>query len=209
MSELRLKRRGQHGQNKTEQPDHYASPGDSIAVVLAQTRDHHAHLGHDRRAITLRGSGLPMDWYQSCASGTVSMLSMSIHGVRMFIERIFSRGRHGQESKEGKENCEGSHQEGGKEDIQEKEVIWSTTNRVPLPGPEASENSPKDLNSRLRPSKCRGTTWQGRTFVQTAARSSGFCLDLTHSPNRSADPQVGVQLLSALLPNEDHENAQR
>jgi hypothetical protein len=32
-------------------------------------------------------------------------------------------------------------------------------------------------------------------------------LDLSNSPNRSADPQVDVQLPSALLPNDDHENA--
>ena len=148
-------------------------------------------------------------WHQFCCCDIGLNVVHVDHGVCMFTEPVYKRGRHGQESEEGKEDREGSHQEGGKEDFQEKEVIWSTTNRVPLPGPEASENSPKDLNSRLRPSKCRGTTWQGRTFVQTAARSSGFCLDLTHSPNRSADPQVGVQLLSALLPNEDHENAQR
>jgi hypothetical protein len=47
-------------------------------------------LGHDRRAIIVSGSGFPTDWYQSCSSGMVSMLCTSIHGVRMFIERIFS-----------------------------------------------------------------------------------------------------------------------
>jgi hypothetical protein len=51
------------------------------------------------------------------------MLRMSIHGVRMFTEPVFYRGRHGQESEEGKEDREGSHQEGGKEDFKEKEVV--------------------------------------------------------------------------------------
>jgi hypothetical protein len=47
---------------------------------------------------------------------------MSIHGMCMFTEPAFYRGRHGQESEEGKEDREGSHQEGGKEDFKEKEV---------------------------------------------------------------------------------------
>jgi hypothetical protein len=81
------------------------------------------------------------------------MLCMSIHGVRMFIESIFST----EDNMAKKEDREGSHQEGGKEDFEEKEVISSTTNRLPPPGPlEASEASPRDLKSRLRPSKRRG-----------------------------------------------------
>jgi hypothetical protein len=32
------------------------------------------------------------------------MLRMSIRGVRMFTEPVFYRGRHGQESEEGKED---------------------------------------------------------------------------------------------------------
>jgi hypothetical protein len=50
------------------------------------------------------------------------MLRMPMHGVRMFTERYFHRGRHGQESEEGKEDREVSHQESGKEDFKEKEV---------------------------------------------------------------------------------------
>ena len=62
------------------------------------------------------------------------MLRMSMHGVRMFTEPIFYRGRHGQESEEGKEDREGSHQEGGKEDFQKEEVTVSTTDKLPPPG---------------------------------------------------------------------------
>ena len=51
------------------------------------------------------------------------MLRMSIHDMCMFTEPVFYRGRHGQESEEGKEDREGSHQEGGKEDFKEKEVV--------------------------------------------------------------------------------------
>jgi hypothetical protein len=40
-----------------------------------------------------------------------------------FTEPVFYRGRHGQESEEGKEDRKGSHQEGGKEDFKEKEVV--------------------------------------------------------------------------------------
>jgi hypothetical protein len=47
-------------------------------------------LDQDRRAIIVSGRGFPTDWYPSCRSGMVSMLCMSIHGVRMFIEPIFS-----------------------------------------------------------------------------------------------------------------------
>ena len=49
----------------------------------------------------------------------------------MFTEPAFYRGRHGQESEEGKEDREGSHQEGGKEDFKE-EVVVSATERLRL-----------------------------------------------------------------------------
>jgi hypothetical protein len=77
---------------------------------------------------------------------------MSILGVRMFTERFFYRGRHGQESEEGKEDRKGSHQEGGKEDFQEKEVVVSAT-ELPPPGrdPDAKRNLPKDLKRPLQP----------------------------------------------------------
>jgi hypothetical protein len=54
---------------------------------------------------------------------------MSIHGVRTITESVLNRGRHGQESEKGKEDRE-SHQEGGKEDIEAKEVVVSTTERL-------------------------------------------------------------------------------
>ena len=81
------------------------------------------------------------------------MLCMSIHGVRMFTEPIFYRGRHGQESEEGKEDREGSHQEGGKEDFKEKEVVVSATerSRLRVATRTQSETSPKDLKSPLQP----------------------------------------------------------
>ncbi|WP_167558559.1 hypothetical protein [Bradyrhizobium canariense] len=94
-----------------------------------------------------------MRWYQFCVCDIVSMLCMSIHGVRMFTERFFYRGRHGQESEEGKEEREGSHQEGGKEDFKEKEVVVSAAERLPPPGrtPDAKRNLPKDLKRPLQP----------------------------------------------------------
>jgi hypothetical protein len=58
------------------------------------------------------------------------MMCMSIRGMCMFTEPAFYRGRHGQESEEGKEDREGSHQEGGKEDFKEKEVAVSATERL-------------------------------------------------------------------------------
>jgi hypothetical protein len=71
----------------------------------------------------------------------------------MFTEPVFYRGRHGQESEEGKEDREGSHQEGGKEDLKEKEVIVSATEKLPPPGrnPDAKRTSPKDLKCSLQP----------------------------------------------------------
>jgi hypothetical protein len=94
-----------------------------------------------------------MRWYQFCIYAIVSMLCMSIHGVRMFTERVFYRGRHGQESEEGKEDREGGHQEGGQEDFQEKEVVVSATERSPPPGriPDAKRNLPKDMKRPLQP----------------------------------------------------------
>ncbi|WP_162136809.1 hypothetical protein [Bradyrhizobium japonicum] len=82
------------------------------------------------------------------------MLRMSIHGVRMFTEPVFYRGRHGQESEEGKEDRQGSHQEGGKEDFKEKEVVVSATERLPPAGrrnPDAKRTCPKDLKCPLHP----------------------------------------------------------
>ena len=59
---------------------------------------------------------------------------MSIHDMCMFTEPVFYRGRHGQESEEGKEDREGSHQESGKEDFKQKEVAVSATEKLPPPG---------------------------------------------------------------------------
>jgi len=77
------------------------------------------------------------------------MLRMSMHDVRMFTERDYYRGRHGQESEEGKEDREGSRQEGGKEELKEKEVVVSATekSRPPDRTPDQRENSSKDLMS--------------------------------------------------------------
>jgi hypothetical protein len=58
---------------------------------------------------------------------TILSHAAAVHGVVVSTE-------HGQESKESKENREGSHQEGGTEGFQEKEIISSTTNRLPPPG---------------------------------------------------------------------------
>jgi hypothetical protein len=55
-----------------------------------------------------------------------------MHGVRTFTERESDRGPHGKESEEGKEDRQGSHQEGGQEDFKEKEVVASTTERLRL-----------------------------------------------------------------------------
>jgi hypothetical protein len=76
----------------------------------------------------------------------------------MFTEPIFYRGRHGQESEEGKEDHKGSHQEGGQEDFKEKEVIVSATERLRLrvtPGTQ-SETSPKGYEVSFAAVQYRG-----------------------------------------------------
>jgi FKBP-type peptidyl-prolyl cis-trans isomerase len=95
---------------------------------------------------------------------------MSILGVCMFTEPIFYRGRHGQESEEGKEDREGSHQEGGKEDFQEKEVVVSTTEglRLRVTPRTQSETSPKGYETSFAAVRYRGKVRKGRTFVQLA-----------------------------------------
>jgi hypothetical protein len=78
-----------------------------------------------------------------------SVLCMPIHGMSMFTEPVFFyRGQHGQESEEGKEDREGSHQEGGKEDFEEKEVVVSTTGtlRLRVATRTHSKTFPKGLN---------------------------------------------------------------
>ena len=83
---------------------------------------------------------------------------MSIHGLRMFTEPVFYRGRHGQESEEGNENREGSHQEGGKEDFKEKEVIAPATEALPPPGrnPDAKRNLSKGSEMSFVAARYRG-----------------------------------------------------
>jgi hypothetical protein len=94
---------------------------------------------------------------------------MSTLGVCMITEPVFKRGRHGQESEEGKEERE-SHQEGGKENVKEKEVVVSATETAaPDQNPDAKQISSKDLKRALQASRYRGETRQDRTFVQTAA----------------------------------------
>jgi hypothetical protein len=92
-------------------------------------------------------------WYQFCICDIVSMLCMSIHGMCMFTEPVLCRGRHGQESEEGKEDREGSHQESGKEDFKEKEVVASTAGslRLRVATLTQSEISPKDMKRPLQP----------------------------------------------------------
>ncbi|MBH5391749.1 hypothetical protein [Bradyrhizobium diversitatis] len=62
------------------------------------------------------------------------------------------RGRHGQESEEGKEDHEGSYQEGGKEDFKEKEVVVSATD-IAASGsqPDEKRDLPKDMKRPLQP----------------------------------------------------------
>ena len=83
---------------------------------------------------------------------------MSIHDMCMFTEPVFYRGRHGQESEEGKEDREGSHQEGGKEDFKEKEVVVSATERLPPPGrnPDAKQNLSKGYEASFAAVRYRG-----------------------------------------------------
>jgi hypothetical protein len=87
------------------------------------------------------------------------MLCMSMHGVRIFIEPVFYRGRHGQESEESKEVREGSHQENGKEDFQEEEeVTVSTTDEMPPPGrnQDTSDNASKNPKMSFAAIRYRG-----------------------------------------------------
>jgi hypothetical protein len=79
-----------------------------------------------------------------------------MHGVRIFIEPVFYRGRHGQESKEIRE---GSHEESGKEDFQEEEeVTVSTTDEMPPPGrnQDTSDSSSKNPKMSFAAIRYRG-----------------------------------------------------
>ncbi len=83
---------------------------------------------------------------------------MSMHGVRMFSESVFFRGRHGQESKEGKEDREGSYQEGGKENFQEKEIVVSAIEKFPPPGRDpGAERNLKGYEASFAAFRYRGT----------------------------------------------------
>ena len=86
------------------------------------------------------------------------MLCMSIHDMCMFTEPVFYRGRHGQESEEGKEDGEGSHQESGKEDFKEKEVVAPATAKLPPPGrsPDAKRSLSKGSEMSFAAVRYRG-----------------------------------------------------
>src|SRR5260370_30269626 len=56
------------------------------------------------------------------------------------LSQFFCRGRHGQESEEGKEDREGSHQESGKEDFKEKEEAVPAPQKCPHHGPNPAQN---------------------------------------------------------------------
>jgi hypothetical protein len=64
-----------------------------------------------------------------------------MHDVRTFTERESHRGPHGQESEEGKEDRQGSHQKGGQEDDKEKEVVAPTTVKL-ASGPSERQAKP-------------------------------------------------------------------
>src|SRR5258705_13503976 len=85
------------------------------------------------------------------------------------LSQFFYRGRHGQESAEGKEDREGSHQEGGKEDFKEKEVVVSATERLRLRvAPRTqSETSPKGYEASFAV-QYRGKARSRRTCEQLA-----------------------------------------
>ena len=74
------------------------------------------------------------------------------------LSQFFCRGRHGQESEEGKEDREGSHQESGKEDLKEKEVAVSATEKLPPPGrnPDAKRNLSKGSQMSFAAVRYRG-----------------------------------------------------
>ena len=91
-----------------------------------------------------------------------------MHGVRMFTERDFYRGRHGQESEEGKEDRENSHQKGGKKDLKEKEVIGSATEKPPPPGRNPNQCLSKGSEVSFATVRYRGKALRGRTFMQLA-----------------------------------------
>ena len=141
-------------------------------------------------------------WSQCCACRFTACASS--------LSELFDGGRHGQESKEGKEDREGSHQEGGKEDVQE-EVISSTTIRLPPPGhPAARATSSKGSEIPSRPSRVSRQQWQSRTFVQvTAAQRSGFCLDLPPGPNGQQTFKSGVPLPAPAFIRQAHPRSAR
>jgi hypothetical protein len=74
------------------------------------------------------------------------------------LSEFFYRGRHGQESEEGKEDRQGSHQEGRKENFQKKEVTVSTTDKLPPPGrnPDAKRHRSKGSRMSFAAVRCRG-----------------------------------------------------
>src|SRR6267378_4642634 len=73
------------------------------------------------------------------------------------LSQFFYRGRNGQESEEGKEDREGSHQEGGKEDFKEKEVVASTTEKLLFRvNPDAKRNLSKGYGATFAAVRYRG-----------------------------------------------------
>ena len=127
------------------------------------------------------------------------MLRMSTHGMRMFTERNLYRGRHGQESEEGKEDRQGRYQEGGKEDCKEKEVVAPTTGRLRLRitprtqsetspiGSETSFSRTVSRQGKIRPDLCAGGYCIKVRFFISALASGVICSAAASRQRRAAE----------------------
>jgi hypothetical protein len=151
---LRLERRGQHGQNKTEQPDQIPSP----LCSRADTRS--------PRSLGSRPAGDHRQW-QWVPDGLVSILlfryglnavhvdSRRAHADRAnFFERTTWSRKQRRQRKPRRQPPRRWQRRlpRGRSDLVYDEQIAAPAS------PEASATSPKDLKCRLRPYKCRGNT---------------------------------------------------
>jgi len=124
-----IKRREAYQRTRVRSHSRVARPVKRAAAGASASRRRRRDAGPTAPGERLK-SDFTTRWYRFCICDIVSMLCMSILGVCMITEPVFKRGRHGQESEEGKEDRE-SRQEGCKEDVK-KEVVVSATERVRL-----------------------------------------------------------------------------
>ena len=123
-----------------------------------QERQHSAAAGGTRdRLPSARGSnsGFATRWYQFCICDIVSTVCMSMHGVRIFIER-FKEDDMAKKAKKARKTTKAATKKVAKKTSKKKKKVQQRTNcRLRATTRAQSDISPKDLKCLFPTARCR------------------------------------------------------